>query len=89
MGKSEANGMMDRLNGKPRAKRRWSWKDFWLATMVLPGAIWLLLIRYLPMLGVVIAFKDYKAQKPNTFWNNLIQSTVMTTSLSPTANLER
>ena len=59
---------------KVKPMRRWSWKDFWLLTMVLPGAIWLLLIRYLPMLGVVIAFKDYKAQKPNTFWNNLSKS---------------
>ena len=60
--------------GRYRKKRRWSRKDFWLVTMTLPGAIWLLLIRYLPMLGVVISFKDYKAQKPNTFWNNLIKS---------------
>ena len=60
------------MHYKPR--RRWSWKDFWLVTMALPGAIWLLLIRYLPMLGVVISFKDYKAQKPNTYWNNLIKS---------------
>ena len=59
---------------KARPKRRWSWKDFWLVTMVAPGAIWLLLIRYLPMMGVIISFKDYKAQKPNTFWNNLIKS---------------
>ena len=44
---------------KVRPMRRWSWKDFWLLTMVLPGAIWLLLIRYLPMLGVVIAFKKF------------------------------
>ena len=58
----------------PQNRRRWSRKNFWLTTMVLPGAIWLLLIRYLPMLGVVIAFKNYKAQKPNTFWNNLIKS---------------
>ena len=56
------------------SKRRWDAKNFWLLTMVMPGAIWLLLIRYLPMLGVVIAFKNYKAQKPNTFWNNLIKS---------------
>ena len=60
--------------GKAKAKRRWSWKNFWLLTMTLPGAVWLLLIRYLPMLGVIISFKDYKAQKPNTFWNNLIKS---------------
>lgn len=24
-------------------------KNFWLLTMVLPGAVWLLLLRYLPM----------------------------------------
>ena len=49
-------------------------KTFWLDTMVLPGAVWLLLIRYLPMFGIVLAFKDYKAQRPNTFWNNVLKS---------------
>lgn len=55
---------------------RWSKskKNFWLTTMVLPGAVWLLLIRYLPMFGVVIAFKNYRAQRPNTFWNNIFKS---------------
>lgn len=55
---------------------RWSKgkKTFWLCTMVLPGAVWLLLIRYLPMFGVVIAFKNYRAQRPNTFWNNILKS---------------
>ncbi|MBO7663163.1 MAG: sugar ABC transporter permease [Clostridia bacterium] len=42
--------------------------------MLLPGAVWLLLIRYLPMFGIVIAFKNYRAFKPNTFWNNIIRS---------------
>jgi len=55
----------------PSARRK---KTFWLTTMVLPGAVWLLLIRYLPMFGIVIAFKDYRAYKPNTFWNNIVQS---------------
>lgn len=49
-------------------------KTFFLCTMVAPGALWLLLVRYLPMFGIVIAFKDYRAYKPNTFWNNIIQS---------------
>ena len=49
-------------------------KNFWLLTMVLPGAIWLLLLRYLPMFGVVLAFKNYRAHKPNTFWNNIVKS---------------
>ena len=41
---------------------------------MIPGAVWLLLIRYLPMFGIVIAFKNYRAFKPNTFWNNIIRS---------------
>ena len=49
-------------------------KNCWLLTMVMPGAIWLLLVRYLPMFGVVLAFKNYRAYKPNTFWNNIVQS---------------
>lgn len=49
-------------------------KNLLLLTMVLPGAIWLLLIRYLPMFGIVIAFKNYRAYKPNTFWNNIVKS---------------
>jgi len=50
-------------------------KTFFLFTMVLPGAIWLVLLRYLPMIGIVIAFKDYKAypKAPNLF-NNIIHS---------------
>ena len=47
---------------KLEKSRFWS-RDLWLLTMVAPGTIWLLLIRYLPMLGVVIAFKDYKIAK--------------------------
>ena len=49
-------------------------KTFWLTTMMLPGAVWLLLIRYLPMFGIVIAFKNYRAFRPNTFWNNIVKS---------------
>ena len=60
-----------RKNGKKSAVRK---KNFWLDTMVQPGAIWLLVIRYLPMFGIVLAFKNYKAQRPNTFWNNIIKS---------------
>ncbi len=60
-----------RKAGKKSAVRK---KNFWLDTMVLPGTIWLLLIRYLPMFGIVLAFKNYKAQRPNTFWNNILKS---------------
>ena len=32
--------------------------------MVLPGAVWLILLRYLPMFGILIAFMDYKLPNP-------------------------
>ena len=60
-----------RLRGTASAARK---KTFWLTTMMLPGAVWLLLVRYLPMFGIVIAFKNYRAFRPNTFWNNIVKS---------------
>lgn len=50
-------------------------KTFFLLTMVLPGAIWLILLRYLPMIGILIAFKDYKVypKAPNLI-NNILHS---------------
>ncbi|MDF2486133.1 MAG: binding-protein-dependent transport system inner rane component [Herbinix sp.] len=50
-------------------------KTILLLTMVAPGAIWLLLLRYLPMFGIVIAFKDYKIYtKDPSLINNIIHS---------------
>ena len=46
-----------------------------LTTMCLPGAIWFILLRYLPMVGIVLAFKQYKVYpKHPTFWANLYHS---------------
>ena len=65
----------------PRVPRRFTTmssnrrkKALLLSSMALPGTLWLLLLRYLPMFGIVLAFKDYRAYKPNTFWNNIIKS---------------
>ncbi len=33
-------------------------------SMILPGAIWLFLFSYLPMPGIIMAFKTYRLQKP-------------------------
>ncbi len=46
-----------------------------LLTMVAPVSIWLILLRYIPMAGIVLAFKKYKVytQKPSLF-NNIIHS---------------
>lgn len=43
--------------------------------MVLPGVIWLILLRYLPMFGVVLSFKDYRIySKAPSLINNIIHS---------------
>lgn len=50
-------------------------KTLVLLTMVAPGAIWLLLLRYLPMGGIILAFKDYKVNPRNpSFISNLLNS---------------
>ena len=50
-------------------------KTLMLLSMVAPGAIWLLLLRYLPMGGIILAFKNYKIYpKDPTFLNHLIHS---------------
>ncbi|PZM65305.1 ABC transporter permease [Paenibacillus dendritiformis] len=49
----------------PRASGRWSrigrtlWNEKYLWLMALPGLLFFVIYKYLPMLGVVIAFKDY------------------------------
>lgn len=54
------------------AKRK---KTFLLLTMVAPGAIWLILLRYLPMFGIVMAFQDYKIYtKAPSLVNNIAHS---------------
>ncbi len=50
-------------------------KTLLLISMVAPGAIWLLLIRYLPMFGIIISFKDYKVYtKDPGLINNVLNS---------------
>lgn len=44
-----------------------------LLLMLLPGALWLLIFCYLPMFGVIIAFKDYRIS-PDGFFSSLYNS---------------
>jgi putative aldouronate transport system permease protein len=52
----------------PRKKKGWGAEKIYTnlsyLTMVLPGAIWLLLFSYLPMPGIIMAFKTYHFTKP-------------------------
>ena len=51
-------------------------KTLILLSMVLPGAIWLLLLRYLPMFGIVMAFQNWQIYYDNpSLVNNIIHST--------------
>ena len=50
-------------------------KTLVLLTMAAPVAIWLFFLRYLPMGGILLAFKDYKINPRNpSFISNLISS---------------
>ena len=50
-------------------------KTLLLLTMVAPGVIWLFLLRYLPLFGIAIAFKDYKIYtKDPSLINNVMHS---------------
>ncbi len=56
-------------------KKKLDKKTLMLTTMVLPGVIWLFLLRYLPIFGIVLSFKDYKIYfKAPTLINNIIHS---------------
>lgn len=36
------------------------WKERWLYLFLMPGVIYFIIYKYLPMWGVLLAFKDYK-----------------------------
>ena len=57
---------------KGRSSRK---KNLILLSMTLPGVIWFLALRYIPMFGIALAFNDYKVQtKPQNFIQNMLQS---------------
>jgi putative aldouronate transport system permease protein len=41
-------------------KTRWTKDDFQFSLLALPTTVWYILFCYLPMFGVIIAFKDYR-----------------------------
>ena len=55
-------------------KRRWSREDTELSLLGLPALVWYILFSYLPMFGLLIAFKQYKIFPRQTFLYNLLHS---------------
>lgn len=43
--------------------RKRLWRNKWLYVMILPGIIYFLIFKYVPMFGLVISFQDYKPFK--------------------------
>ncbi len=68
-GKSKGN------NKKIRPRRRkWNRDDTELTLLGLPTFLWFVAFSYLPMFGLVIAFKNYKITKGHGFIYNLFHS---------------
>ncbi len=77
---SVVNPAKPRPNGKHASQGGWKRQAAYL-TMVLPGVVFLLMFCYLPMPGIILAFKNYKLSRPqsgalfqNLFLNSLVTS---------------
>lgn len=63
------------VNGNPAKRRpRWSRDDIELGLLGLPTFIWYALFCYLPMFGLLIAFKNYRVFPKQSFLYNLLSS---------------
>jgi putative aldouronate transport system permease protein len=55
-----------------KTKAKLFWKNRQLTCMALPTFVWLVLFGYIPLIGIVIAFKDYRIY--GDFFENILQS---------------
>ena len=69
-------GKMNSAAPVPAAKRNWRWtrNDVELGALGFPTFLWFVLFSYLPMFGLIIAFKNYKITAGGSFLSNLFQS---------------
>lgn len=59
---------------KVRKHHRWSKNDTELTVLALPTAIWYVLFCFIPMFGLIIAFKNYRMIPGQSFIENLFTS---------------
>lgn len=71
--KGERATMADQ-NQKKRKKKSWTMDDTELALLGLPTFVWYVIFCYLPMFGLIIAFKKYKIATGKSFLVSLLQS---------------
>ena len=73
----QENKAPDKVYAKPlkqRKKRRWTKDDTELTILALPTTVWYILFCYLPMFGIILAFKDYKITPGANFLTSLLNS---------------
>ena len=58
----------------PKKKKRWSVEDTELTLLGFPTFVWYALFCYLPMFGIIIAFKNYRLFRGQSFLGNLLLS---------------
>ena len=59
---------------KSKKRRRWNKDDTELTLISLPTVVWFILFSYLPMFGIIIAFKEYKLSGGHGFLYSLLHS---------------
>ena len=59
---------------KVKKRRHWNRDDTELTLISLPTVIWFVLFSYLPMFGIIIAFKEYKLSGGHGFLYSLLHS---------------
>ena len=67
----------DKVSVSPPAKRRrkrWTRDDTELTLLGLPAVVWYALFCYLPMFGLIIAFKNFKLVPGKGFLYSLLHS---------------
>ena len=70
-----AKRMIKHMNEPQKKKKgRWTKNDTELTVMALPTTIWYILFCFLPMFGLIIAFKNYKITGGKSFIYNLLHS---------------
>lgn len=53
---------MRRLNGPKKSLARQIWDARWLYLLILPGVLYFVVWHYMPMEGILLAFKKYNAR---------------------------
>ena len=57
-----------------KRKKKLTRDDIELTLLTIPTFIWYIIFSYLPMFGLILAFKDYKPIKGHNFMYNLFKS---------------